>query len=393
MYRHTQAKLDVGKAQDAPRLLFVDNLRILLIALVIMVHLSVTYGGVGGWYYKEDRADTLSFVLLTWHNGASQAFFMGFLFMISGYFTPGSYDRKGPRRFLKDRLLRLGIPLLCYDFIINPLLAYPLKKVHAWDFDGSYREFLATYYSSFHIGTGPLWFVEALLIFAVIYVLWRAVAAPKRRGRQSERRLPRNKEIAFFALVLGAVTFAVRIWLPLGWAFGPLNLQLPFFPQYICFFVIGIIAHRGNWFVRVPKAAGRFWLTIGIIFILVLFPALFVLGGAVGGDISPFAGGVHWQCFAYSVWEQFVGVAMIIGLLVLFRERLDRQGRLAKAASGSAYTAYIIHGPVVVLLALAMRNIRMYPLAKFALAVSVAVPLCFGLGHVIRTLPLARRIL
>jgi len=226
LYPHTQAKLDVGKAQDAPRLLFVDNLRILLIALVVMVHLSVTYGGVGGWYYKEDRPDTASFVVLTWHNGASQAFFMGFLFMISGYFTPGSYDRKGPRRFLKDRLLRLGIPLLCYDFIINPLLAYPLNKVHAWDFDGSYREFLATYYSSFHVGTGPLWFVEALLIFAVIYVLWRAVTAAKGRRSQSGRRLPSNKEIGFFALVLGAVTFAVRIWLPLGWAFEPLNLQL-----------------------------------------------------------------------------------------------------------------------------------------------------------------------
>ena len=39
-------KIDMRKA----RLFFIDNLRILLIALVIMVHLSVTYGGVGGWY-------------------------------------------------------------------------------------------------------------------------------------------------------------------------------------------------------------------------------------------------------------------------------------------------------------------------------------------------------
>ncbi|MCP4260915.1 MAG: acyltransferase family protein [Planctomycetes bacterium] len=92
------------------RLYFIDNLRILLITLVIMVHLSVTYGGEGSWYYKEGRADEISTIVLTVHNAVTQAFFMGFLFMISGYFTPGSYDRKGPRRFFKDRLLRLGIP-------------------------------------------------------------------------------------------------------------------------------------------------------------------------------------------------------------------------------------------------------------------------------------------
>lgn len=109
---------------EKARLLFIDNLRILLITLVIMMHLSITYGGVGSWYYTQGQPDDISFVLLTWHNGTVQAFSMGFLFMISGYFTAASYDRKGPWRFLKDRLLRLGIPLLCYDFVITPLLAY-----------------------------------------------------------------------------------------------------------------------------------------------------------------------------------------------------------------------------------------------------------------------------
>ena len=318
---------------------------------------------------------------------------MGFFFMVSGYFTPASYDRKGPWQFLKDRFLRLGIPMVCYDFVINPLLAYPLIKAHDWDFDRPYREYLARYYTEFHIGTGPLWFVETLLIFALFYILWRVVTGPEHKRIQSGRRPPNNKEIALVALVLGVVTFAVRIWLPVGWAFGPLNLQFPFFPQYICFFIIGIIAYRGDWFSRIPKAAGRFWLATAVIFILILFPVLFVAGGAPTGDISQFAGGLHWQCLAYSLWEQFVGAAMTIGLLVLFRERLNHQGAVAKAASASSYTAYIIHAPVIVLLALALRNVRLYPLAKFSLVAAVAVPICFALGNFIRKLPLARRIL
>jgi hypothetical protein len=38
--------------------------------------------------------------------------------------------------------------------------------------------------------------------------------------------------IATFGVALGVVTFVVRIWLPVGWFFAPLNFQLAHFPQY-----------------------------------------------------------------------------------------------------------------------------------------------------------------
>ena len=182
------------------RLFFIDNLRILLITLIMMIHLSITYGGEGSWYYKEGQADTLSHILLTWHNCTVQAFSMGLFFMIAGYFTPGSYDRKGPKQFLKDRLLRLGIPMLCFDFIIGPLMAYPVMQVGALEFDGSYRQFLEVYYSTFHIGIGPLWFIEALLIFAICYALWRAFVKAPSPAVQDEAGLPGNLKIAVFIL-------------------------------------------------------------------------------------------------------------------------------------------------------------------------------------------------
>ncbi len=378
---------------EKARLLFVDNLRILLITLVIVVHLSVTYGGVGEWYYKEGRPDTISFAVLTWNNGVNQAFFMGFLFMMAGYFTPGSYDRKGPWGFLRDRLLRLGIPMLFYDFVINPLIEYMLvTRVHG--FDGSVRKLIAQYFGEFHIGTGPLWFVETLLIFAIIYVLWRHLTK-KTTAPAVENcgKMFGNRVVVVLALALGIVSFIVRIWLPIGWGFAPLNLQFPFFPQYICLFIVGIVAYRRNWLTRIDDAMGRLWLCVALVLIVILFPALFVLGGALTGDTDSFTGGLHWQCLAYALWEQSLCMAMIITLLLLFRRRLNRQGKLAKAMSASAYTAYIIHAPIVVLVTLAIRNITLYPLLKFALTGLVCVPLCFALGNVVRKLPLARRIL
>ena len=107
----------------------------------------------------------------------------------------------------------------------------------------------------------------------------------------------------------------------------------------------------------------------------------------------PFMGGVTWQSLALSVYEQFVCVGMIIAVVVRFRRRLDHQGRLARVVSHSSFAAYAIHAPVLVFLALGLRDIRLHPLLKFAVVAPLAVFLCFALGYCFRRLPLVRRIL
>jgi surface polysaccharide O-acyltransferase-like enzyme len=373
------------------RLLFIDNLRTVMIVLVILIHLSVTYGGEGSWFYKERPVDVLTVTTLSFFNAVTQSYFMGILFFLAAYFTPSSYDRKGPRQFLRDRLLRLGVPLLVYEFVIHPLQAYPLIKAGALDVDGSFGEMLARYYTSFHIGSGPLWFVETLLILSFVYVGYRLL---RNDPPTSERREPPGS-LALIALAagMGLANFLVRIRLPISWSLDPLNLQLPFFSQYLCMFALGIVASRNDWLARMPRATGRLWLAFATVLIVVIFPLLFTLGGAMEGNVGKFLGELHWQAFAYAMWEQLVGVAMIVGLTVLFREHLNRQSSLAKEAAGASYTTYILHTPILILVTLGARDIALYPLLKFALVALIAVPLCFALAAAVRRLPLARRIL
>ena len=47
------------------RIYYIDNLRIFLIALVVLHHLAITYGGPGGWYYVENESDSISSIPLT----------------------------------------------------------------------------------------------------------------------------------------------------------------------------------------------------------------------------------------------------------------------------------------------------------------------------------------
>jgi len=211
------------------RFFFIDNLKILLIVLVILGHLAITYGSpIGFWYYHEGQTGLIESFFYVFLLAAGQSFSMGFFFMMSGYFTPGSYDRKGAWLFLRDRLLRLGAPLLFYVIFIDPFIGYALELFKG--FTGSFLDFFSLNIGSYRgLGSGPLWFVEASLMFTSAYVLWRRLA----KNTNRESKIPGNKAIVVFALVLGIVTFIVRIWLPIGWNFELLNLQIPFFPQYV----------------------------------------------------------------------------------------------------------------------------------------------------------------
>jgi fucose 4-O-acetylase-like acetyltransferase len=107
------------------RLEFIDNLRWVMIILMVSMHAAVTYSHVGSWYFMEDpKPERVVLLVFAAYQMFLQAFFMGFLFLIAGYFVPGAFDRKGLGHFLRDRSVRLRIPSLIYMVAIHPLTVY-----------------------------------------------------------------------------------------------------------------------------------------------------------------------------------------------------------------------------------------------------------------------------
>jgi len=93
------------------RFAYIDNLRLLMIVFVVMLHLAVTYSGFGSWYYKEGVSLNLfSTIVFGYLMSFTQGYFMGFLFLISG-FTPGV-----PFCFTISQFIIRKIPLL------NPIM-------------------------------------------------------------------------------------------------------------------------------------------------------------------------------------------------------------------------------------------------------------------------------
>jgi surface polysaccharide O-acyltransferase-like enzyme len=399
MFSHTELTTSQppGAAATAPpgqaatvsqskRLLFVDNLRILLICGVLIVHLNNTYGWLGAWMYRDPAAPDQFTVAFLWSlQSIPMACFMGLFFLLAGYFTRGSYDHKGGAAFVRDRLIRLGIPWLVYSLLLQPLVTYIAAGL-----PGSFWNFYTTGYlhGAHSIADGPIWFVELLLFFSLVYAAWRWLTRHRMQTTARTGKLPSYLAIFGFIFALGLATFVVRLWWALGFQPGPLNVPLGYLPQFISLYVVGIVASRRNWFFTLTPRMGRDWSLIALMATLI-----FMLGWVMAGQHNGSSGGFNWLAFGGALLESFLVVGVGMGLLVLFRERWNHQGRLAKELAADVYTVYLIHPVVLVGFAYAFHVVALYPLLKWGIAVVVTIPLCFLASLGIRRIPLVNRVL
>lgn len=381
-----------GEASSDGRLLYVDNLRILLTVLVVMVHAAVTYGHIPVWYYTEparDRSGVVLDVLVV----LAQTFFMGFFFLIAGFFVPTSYDRKGGRRFLRDRLVRLGVPLAVFLVVLRPIVSvgfYPRMRAAAAarGVDLPYWKFyLATW------SPGPMWFVAVLLVFSALYALARWCCAPRAAARVFESAEARPS-ISFFPAVVGyslALAAATALWrlaVPVGRSWPFLGPTTPaYLPQYASLFVVGLLACRRGWAQALPVTAGWLGLAQALLATATIGPAARAARRIFGPSLRP------WTPTIFAIWESLFAVGVIVALVVLFRQRLNRQGTLAAVLAANAYAVYVIHPLVLVGLGYSLRWLHAPALVKFTALIVLGLPLCWLSAYIVRSVPRANRVL
>lgn len=365
------------------RLAWIDNLRVTMIILVVILHTGVTYSGIGGWYYKENtHVDTFSTLFFAFYLTFTQAYFMSLLFMVSGYFTQRSLLKKGSVKFIRGRLFRLGIPLLVFIFFIQAIavkLAFPDVNIREWYVNGIEN-------LSFIGWTGPLWFVEALLIFSLIYVLIFKLFI-RRRFKLHLKITTLN--VVLLIAVITLFAFALRLVYPIGTDFY--NLQFGFFSAYIFMFAMGILAYAADWFEKITFRDTKKWLMISLGLGIPAWFAIMFLGGPVDG-IMKVEGGWNWPAFFYALWESFFCVTFILALVGLYKYRMNIAGTFQQFLSDQAFGVYVFHAPILIGTSMILKNIELYPVAKFFLVAGIAVPSSFIVSWLIRRIPVFRKV-
>ena len=383
------------RAKTAP-LDYVDAVRVLLIILVIAHHSVEPYvSHHPAEWVLPDAPIPRAWVFL-WVNAS---FFMGTFFFLGGYFMPGACARRGPGAFAGERLLRLGLPLAFGYVLLVPLEAWfrygaaGLPPEGYWDY---FRfDFLGhrprpdywpvdRYWPEKNFG--HLWFLEHLLVYALLYALWRRLAPSPRAAPAGAAAPPGTLAILGYALALTLAAVVIRRWYPIDrWVglFGFIQMEPAHLPQYLSLLAIGVYAGPRRWIETMPRRRGLAWMAVGAGLVAAAYAAIGIGGGA---HFDP-------NGFAECAYESLLCVALTIGLPVAARELRLGAGPLWRTLGANVLAVYVFHFPIVMALQWALIGSGLPLWGRLIATVAAAVPLTFLFTNfVVLQLPGSRRV-
>ena len=210
----------------------------------------LTYADIGEWMYREPATSEAFNLVAAVVVSMGSMFAMGLFFLIAGMLTPGPLRRKGPRRFLADRAIGLGIPFLAYLLLIYPLAEWAGER------HGPASQYLGDALAD--PDPGAMWFVGVLLLFTIAYVGWRWL-----RPAPAERRPLRPALVVGLAGAIAVGSIVMRLQFPID-SVQPFSAHLWQWPQCLAMFVLGLMAGEQGWLQPVPRpyarwAAGQRW--------------------------------------------------------------------------------------------------------------------------------------
>jgi len=238
---------------------------------------------------------------------------------------------------------------------------------------------------------GPLWFVQALLMFSLAYCAWRAwFGSPLISVQRVPRPIPSYAWWLLSAVGVGAAALAIRQVVPVG--VNVIGLQLGYFASYIFFFSLGIASWRYDWLRQLEWNHARDWIT-ALVIAWLSFPAVRALAIALNSPgTSSYPGGLNGMAIAYAFWEPFIAWGLIAVWLLVFRRHMNRPSGIWTWLNRRSYAVYIIHPVVLVGLSLLLCGWGAPALVKFTVAGTLACATSWMLADPLVRAPCLRRI-
>jgi fucose 4-O-acetylase-like acetyltransferase len=354
-------------AGPGPRERWADNLRVLVIAVVVVWHTATAYLGGTHWYYL-DRSTAKVWAAVFVPAWLISAFALAPLFLVAGWFSARSLARKGAGEFARSRLLRLGVPLIVFIFVINPLASY------LGDLGAAQHPSLADYLGRSY-GAGPMWFVAALLAFSLAYALLRRLHPPP-----VARRWPRALAMGAAAVLIAVTAVLVWRWSPPDEASTFLSLQWASWPQGAGLFALGVWAGENGSLDDLTAGARQLgWTALAAV---VMFVALGVYETTRGQAAAESAlHGAGWPMMLGVVLYGIISVAFTVWFTALIRARWSGDGPLRARAGRASYATYFLHALVLTAIMVGFAPLALAPELTFLVVAVVAVPVCFVAGY------------
>lgn len=351
------------------RIAYVDQIRVFLTCLVVAHHAGQAYGPTGGVWVVDNVAKAAWLGNFFFVNAS---YMMGLYFFISGYFLVFSIKRKSNAAFTKDRLKKLGIPLLFFTLLVF----LPFNYYGTGGHGNVFLFLIDTYVNKPPLATGHLWFVASLLVYSFIYLLLFHRWFVQKAGNFGSLKVV---HLVIYLLLLTIVSALVRLKYPIdAWRTWLIPVEPAHLPQYFSLFIAGTMFNHATWLHQLTLKSGLAFFTLAIITYLVNVQLPEVVKE-------------YWLMESFI--ESLLCVGISIGVLSLFRYYGNTMNYFVKTLSENVYGVYLFHLFIVIFLQQLMVHWFIGPNLKFFLVTLFGLILSFGLTALLRMSPLLRRII
>jgi fucose 4-O-acetylase-like acetyltransferase len=352
------------------RILFLDNIRYLMVLLVVVLHAACSYSNYTRWWVVDDANSRFFDGLLR----ILGVFLMPTLFFIAGYFALPSLHKRKTWFFIKHKFKRLGVPWLIGVILLGPIHKYIYNYSRNPDFVYGldlWSIFLVKMKSALSFNTGFIysnlqfnhlhfWFLSLLLLFFIVFALLhkgkRKLFANSFSLETSKA--PSNKSILSILFLTSIISTVLTLhmykifsqgsgnepWIIIGSLiqFQPTRVIL-----YIFCFTLGIYAFHKKWFI-IGNIPGHFvfWTILSVALWFGQEKTLSILLE----NFSPIA----------AVFYIFIRTLLFFSILLTFisfgEKFWDSSSKVNMSLAENSYNIYIIHMIFVFLVQLLLLN-------------------------------------
>ena len=388
----TAATADIKAMPKArSRNLALDRARTFLTLVVLLHHAVIPYTYFG----HTDPKSWIGFDVVV---AATDSFFMAMFFFLSGLFVWPGLGHKSPAIFLRDRLLRLGLPFAIAAFTVIPIAYYAISlRQHP---EIGFSEF---WWKMVTVGpwpSGPIWFVWVLLAFDLTSSLLYRVSAHlvDPINRLSQRGFNQPTVFFLFLLAVSAIVYipALLYFGPNRWfEFGPFSVQANRILLYAAYFFIGAGIGAANFERGVFSADGRLaksswgWIVATLIPYCLIWVMIYIKREILGNpDPQP-----HWYLAFYGLFFVTFSAAILFAILAYFLKFKQSGWSVLDPMQGDAYGMFLVHYPIALWLQYWLFDYDLPAIVKASIGFALTVPLSWALTAALRKIPGATRVL
>jgi surface polysaccharide O-acyltransferase-like enzyme len=368
-----------------------DRARTFLTLVVVFHHAVIPYTHFG----HTDPKSWIGFDAVVL---ATDSFFMAMFFFLSGLFVWPSLAHKSPWVFLRDRLLRLGLPFAIAAFTLIPIAYYAIALRQKPDL--SFWEFWWKTVTAGPWPSGPLWFLWVLLVFdltaSVLYRVSPRLLDPI--NRISLRGYERPAEFFLFLVGVTAIVYVpARLYYgPSHWfEFGPFDVQASRVLLYAAYFFIGAGVGAANFDRGVLSPNGSLarsgweWVIATLIPYCLLWLLIDIKRQILGNPpVLPL-----WYEAIYGFLFVTFSAAMMFAILAFFLTFKRTGWSILDPMQADAYGIFLVHYPIVLWLQYWLFDFELPAIVKALVAFVLTVALSWAVTAGLRKIPRATRVL